>query len=343
MRFPIAGNRCLRLIMCGAVALSLLPGCGGGGGSDNPPFKETASSPTATLIGAYDPQGVPVASGQSPQAPGVLQTPTGPTLLFDYSPVGVHFTWTPSAIPASEIVEYHVYRSDFTAAPVQVSDGGTAPGILPVMTQVTQGPLDLWDDGTDKPISFVTLDTVKGTTVSVKSQGGVVVGTGIHNSAVGERLMYSVEALWKDRNGFHLTKKFAANSVTYLQPANLDYTSSFTGVSADRIFLTLGATRGADDYVLELSESATFGTKKIFKPYNTGLIQISAASQTDPRNGPSFPYFDPATGIDMIRAFPSALAVYARVGVRDSRNGTNVTVNPYLYSRTVVAPHILKP
>ena len=324
-----------RPIVLLALVSSLLVGCGGGGSSDTKPVTESA--PTGVLVGAYDPSGVALVGGEGPGLLNSLTFPGSAPVLANYSPVAVHVQWTPTAIPLSKIVEYHVYRSDFTTAPARTSDHSAPPTILPVGIQSSHAALDFWDDGTDRPLSFITINPFSGKPIIVASTGYAAINTGIKVPVVGKRLQYSVEILWKDQSGMRLTAKSAVNGVTYLQPVMLS-SSSFTGVSPTRVWLTLRATLSADDYVLELSPDASFATKKTLTPFNAGLIQVSAASQYVPRLGPDFPFFDPTNGFDMSSVFPGAAAIYARAGVRDSRNGLDIAKNPYLYSETVQVP-----
>jgi len=148
-----------------------------------------------------------------------------------------------------------------------------------------------------------------------------------------------------------LTGKVSTNSVTYLQPVILT-SDSFTGTGPSRVFLTIPATRSGNDYVLQLSDSEAFTRIVTIKPYNPSAIQFAAPSQLDPRNGPPFAFFNPNSnplgatgGVDFTASVMPQLGnptqVFARIGVRDSRNGSSNTTNPYLFCAPVQVPPAL--
>jgi hypothetical protein len=59
-----------------------------------------------------------------------------------------------------------------------------------------------------------------------------------------------------------------------------------------------------------------------------------------PRTGNLFPFFNPATGVDLTKYFPNVPPhqLFSRVGVRDSLNGPNQSLNPYLFEDFVNGP-----
>lgn len=356
----------LASVLIGALLITLVKR----GSSNGSLAGAQPGSPTAVEIGQFDPTGLSVVGGQAPGLPNSLQLPGDPSAIALYSPVAIHVTATTGNVNPFLWQEYHVYRPDFTGQNVTIISGTTTtiglphPGQLPVLSQASQQPLNVWDDGSDRPVNYTTLSPITNTTLNVTSGAGFVVGTGIHENIVGKRWQYTIDGLWQqsttgttgtttagglpppgNASGYNLTSKVATNAVTYLQPVILT-SDSFTGVGPTRVFLTLQATLAADDYVLELASSPAFSPKKTLKPFNTGLIQYTAASQASPRQGPEFSYIDPNAGLDMTQIaaqLGNPPAIYARVGVRDSRNGSDNGRNPYLYSQTVTVPTKLVP
>ncbi len=359
----------LASILIGALLLSLVKrgnGSGALGGGQ-------IGSPTAVEVGAYDPSGTPVVGGQAPGLQSI-HTEEGDTIasIQDYSPVAMHITASHGNVDPFLLQEYHVFRPDFNGNPlVEFAPVGRAlttkqiantPGQIAILSQASPN-LDQWDDGADHSINYTTLGAVSQTTVNITSDGNYALGSGIHQNIMGKRWSYGVEALWQNTNGsssgllppgnpngFALTARSSTNPVTYLQPVDLHDGGSgstlvgFTGVSPNKVFLTLNAVMTADDYILEISDTPAFARKQTFKPFNPGLIATNVATTLAPRGGPIFPFFDPNVGVNMATVdsqLGNAPALYARVGVRDSRNGSNTKYNPYLYSQTLTIPSAL--
>jgi len=157
---------------------------------------------------------------------------------------------------------------------------------------------------------------------------------------------------------FQLTGRTPTNFITYIDPVFLRAASGQTSPSqSSRIYspsgnpstdtlVNVGATPGADDYVLELSTSMGFEHKTVLTPGQTG------SSTTGPfRGDPLAPQAAPETdmqitsiiwnlrnGTSLKALFGGANQVFARVGARDSRNGPDQGANPYVYSDPAQVP-----
>ena len=314
------------------IVLLSTAGCGGGGGnggggSPGPGPLFAVTHAVAVLGRAGGPSGVfPVA--------GVV--PSGLTAS-NYVPVAIRITAQTAGGSGDQVVEYHVYRPDYVATPV--TDGY---GSIPIWAVGSTNSLTFYDDGSAKSFSATKTSTLnpKGLiTVSLGPSLDINAGTAIGVGLVGTRYAYSVEALYHDAaTQFFLTPTVSTNYITYLQPVDLQ-ASDFTGPNTSQIALNIPATLAADDYVLQASTSSTFTVAKTYKPYSAAVIQTLSATQANPREGAIFSFFNPATGWNAAADFPvNGTTIYTRVGVRDSRNGTDASTNPYLYSDPVVMP-----
>ena len=351
----------LASILIGALLLSLVKRGNGdaalGGGQ--------IGSPTAVLVQSYDPTASSYLIGNftEPGPPNIYQRQGGTGAVTQWVPVAIHVTATTGNVNPFLFAEYHCYRPDFTGQTVTIQ-GSTAttiphPGQLPVYSQASAQKMFFDDDGADRPISYQTIQPGQTGLLQVSSGGFPVVGTGIHTNLIGRRFSYSIEGLWQsttngggsssgglpppgNSSGYALTSKSSTNSVTYLQPVLLDPTL-FTGTPT-RVLLTLRATLGADDYILQLASNPSFNNALVYKPFNPSLIQYTTGNQQDPRNGQVFPFFDLAAGKDFTQIqtqLGNPPAIYARVGVRDSANGSDTGRNPYLFTPAVVVPAAL--
>lgn len=149
---------------------------------------------------------------------------------------------------------------------------------------------------------------------------------------------------------FQLSKRVQTNFVTYIEPVILDggglatnpLGSFAASTDANNVVINVPSTRSADDYILELSQSVGFQQKAVLTPDSTGPY---AADVTAPRRGNPVTWFLRTGGrLKTLRAlFPNAGQIFARIGCRDSRNGTNTDKNPYVYSDPVGVPASLLP
>ncbi len=145
---------------------------------------------------------------------------------------------------------------------------------------------------------------------------------------------------------FQLTGRSATNFVTYLEPVILSAGSgvagtggSFAGTGPDSVVISVPSVRSGDDYILELSTSPALSGQSAVqtvtvRPSSTGPY---SATPADPRNGN--PVSFNLQGTNSLRTlFPTATQLFARIGVRDSRNGPTNSLNPYVYCDPIPVP-----
>lgn len=146
---------------------------------------------------------------------------------------------------------------------------------------------------------------------------------------------------------YYLTGRSATNYVTYLEPVefNEDITGGWfaTSTSPDNVIVTVPSSRSADDYVLDLSADPAFksGVHRL-APDSSGPYNATASN---PRNGnPVSWYLQTGSKSGSLRQlFPNATQVFARIGCRDSRNGSDQGSNPYIFTDTASVPSNLVP
>lgn len=248
-------------------------------------------------------------------------------------------------------------------------------GQIPIIAQQGQGALVAYDDGGDKQGVTATKPTLTdntGTTTFTIGFGSGIPGTGIQH--IGDRFQYLIEALYvqpattsgggvpnpgatgntggagNTAQLFQLTGRTPTNFVTYLEPVILDGGSTATtplgsfsaSTTPTNVVVSVPSTRSADDYILELSQSGGFSSKAVLTPDSTGPY---VADVTAPRRGNPVTWFLRTGGrLKTLGAlFPNASQIFARVGCRDSRNGTSPDKNPYVYSDPVLVPAALLP
>lgn len=264
--------------------------------------------------------------------PGV--EPAGLTAT-NYVPVAIQITASQTAGFSSEMVEYHVYRPDFVDVPTSPAGFGD----LPVDAIPTQGSLTYYDDGAEKVAAVNKPNPTTPDTLLTADLNGSTPGTAIGVALIGERFQYSIEALYQDISGnYHLSPQVTTNYVTYLQPADLE-SEDFNVTNPNAVQLSIPATLGADDYTLQVTPDASdFNLGKSYSPYDPSLIQAQSATQQNPREGNQFAFFNPSTGYNLAGDFQGINTLFARVGVRDSRNGTNSATNPYIFSGVAIIP-----
>jgi hypothetical protein len=152
---------------------------------------------------------------------------------------------------------------------------------------------------------------------------------------------------------YYLTGRSNTNYVTYLEPVIFtqgDATSGIggsfgTSTSPDNVIVSVPSTRSADTYVLDLSTDISFpsnSTTKHLSPDSTGPYTATAAN---PRNGNAVSWFlqTGSKSGSLRQLYPTATQVFARIGCRDSRNTSNSTTNPYVYTDPVAVPSALVP
>lgn len=253
-------------------------------------------------------------------------------------------------------------------------------GQVPLIAQQGRTPLLVFDDGGNHIITATKPNPASNATsfFTVSSGGFPVPGTGIQH--VGDRFQYLIEALYiqpatvggsgqnpgapgntggggttgtgtgTSAQLFQLSSRLPTNFITYIEPVILDGGSVATNplgsfaasTDANNVVINVPSTRSADDYILELSQSVGFQQKAVLTPDSTGPY---AADVTAPRRGNPVTWFLRTGGrLKTLRAlFPNAGQIFARIGCRDSRNGTNTDKNPYVYSDPVGVPASLLP
>lgn len=274
----------------------------------------------------------------------------------DYVPVVVHITADTGNIPYNNFDEYHVFRADFSSF-----EG------IPIIAVQSQGPLSVFDDGGTQTFTYSVPDTIQANLLDTFKIA--TYPSGIPLALVGQRFNYTVQGLWSSTslngppqpgggnpgapglptgtgNGgttttvnagpYHLSSLSPTNYVTYIEPPFLSSTQ-FTGTSKTNVNLNVPSTRGADDYVLDISTSAVFTTQKTYRPLSA--VNPFSAPQTTPRQGSPINFL---TNANLSADFPGQTVLFARVGARDSRNnGQSGFANDYIYSDPVQVPAFL--
>ncbi len=301
-------------------------------------------------------------------ADGLVPVPPDP-----FTPISVRITATTGNISAQNFIEYHVYRSDFPAVLNSTNAvNGTVIanfGQVPLLTYSGQGGMQVYDDGGDKVGVVVQKPDAARTGLTAYSVTAVIPGTGIAH--VGDRFQYFIEGLYIQpaANGgsgqnpgqpggggtlgttlYQLTGRTPTNFVTYIEPVLLQQGDATSGVggsfasstSPDNTIVSVPSTRSANDYVLELATDPGFGSKTRLTPDSSGPYVAAVAT---PRSGnPVIWYLQTGSRNESLRErFPNASALYARIGCRDTRNGSSEGTNPYIYSDPVGVPSALVP
>lgn len=132
---------------------------------------------------------------------------------------------------------------------------------------------------------------------------------------------------------YQLTGLRYTNYVTYIEPVH-PTGNAVTGTGLNNVNVTVPATAGANDYILQISTDPGFSNAQTYKaapgsynatatnPTNTG-VTLSAATGTAV-------VFN---NINVAAAFPNGTAFFYRVGARDSNNnGQSGFGNPYIFS-----------
>ena len=125
--------------------------------------------------------------------------------------------------------------------------------------------------------------------------------------------------------------------MTYIEPVH-PFGNSVTGTGATNVNVTVPATRGANDYQLQISTDPGFSS---FRTYNAAPGAYTA-SLLDPTNqgAGSVTGISVASGtavvfnnINLTTDFPSGTSFFYRVGARNSADsGQDGFDNPYVYS-----------
>ncbi|MDQ2687152.1 MAG: CsgG/HfaB family protein, partial [Armatimonadota bacterium] len=373
----------LLAIVAGALLLSLIRRGSGGSGSSVGGLggaqvgKPVAVSNRTDVIG-----GQGASPGSTPNSSALFGfSITTPPVPADYLPISVRITATTGNISANNFVEFHVYRSDFPALLNDAGyAAGVASGKFVSQPQIGRAPLlsqaskslQVFDDGADKLVVFSKPNPTGGNVALTTVNSGVTVpGTGIQH--VGDRFQYFIEGVYIQPSAlnssgpnpgspgntgggsvttplYQLTGMNPTNFVTYIDPVLIDGGSAATNplgsfassTGPDNVTLNVPSTRTADDYILELSQSIGFQNKAVLTPDSSAPYN---ADVTAPRRGNPVTWFLRTGGRlkTLSQLFPGAAQIFARIGARDSRNGSNTDTNPYVYSDPVAVPATLLP
>ena len=87
--------------------------------------------------------------------------------------------------------------------------------------------------------------------------------------------------------------------------------------------MTVPATRGADDYILQISTDAGFSNQQTF--HAQAGAYANSASPTAPTQGIPVVF----NNINLTTAFPNGTVFFFRIGARDSGDGSGT---PYVFS-----------
>jgi hypothetical protein len=132
---------------------------------------------------------------------------------------------------------------------------------------------------------------------------------------------------------FQLTGRRSTNYITYIEPVH-PFGNSVTGTGATNVNVTVPATRGANDYILQISTDPGFSN---VHTYNAapGAYNATVADPTNQTgvvsaaNGTAVIF----NNINLTTDFPSGTVFFYRVGARNSLdNGQAGFSNPYVFS-----------
>lgn len=136
---------------------------------------------------------------------------------------------------------------------------------------------------------------------------------------------------------FQLTGRRNTNYVTYIEPVH-PFGNSVTGTGASNVNVTVPSTRGANDYILQISTDPGFSNSRTYTAA-AGAYNATAADPTNQGAG-SATGISTANGtavvfnnINLANDFPNGTVFFYRVGARNSAdNGQSGFDNPYVFS-----------
>ena len=124
---------------------------------------------------------------------------------------------------------------------------------------------------------------------------------------------------------FQLTGRRNTNTVTLIEPV-LPSANAVSGTGATNINITVPATRGADDYIVQISTDPSFSNAVTF--HSVAGSYAGTATPTQPTQGAPVVF----NNINLTTAFPNGTTFFYRIGARDPANGSSTSSNPYIFS-----------
>ena len=136
---------------------------------------------------------------------------------------------------------------------------------------------------------------------------------------------------------FQLTGRRTTNFITYIEPVH-PFGNSVTGTGATNVNVTVPSTRGANDYILQISTDPGFSSAHTYNAA-PGAYQATLSDPTNQGAG-SATGISTANGtavvfnnINLTTDFPNGTVFFYRVGARNSAdNGQSGFTNPYVFS-----------
>ena len=134
-----------------------------------------------------------------------------------------------------------------------------------------------------------------------------------------------------------LTGLRRTNYVTYIEPVR-PFGNSVTGTGTSNVNVTIPATRGANDYILQIGTDPTFSNSRTYSAaagaYNAPLSDptnqgATSATGLSVANGTAVVF----NNINLANDFPNGTAFFYRIGARDASNNNQAGFdNPYVFS-----------
>ena len=124
---------------------------------------------------------------------------------------------------------------------------------------------------------------------------------------------------------YQLTGRRNTNSVTLIEPVHPS-AGAVQGTGNNNINVSVPATRGADDYIIQVSTNVGFTDAVTFKSVPGSYA--NTASQFTPTQGSPVVF----NNINLTTAFPNGTFFFYRIGARDPANGGDTGSNPYIFS-----------
>lgn len=177
-----------------------------------------------------------------------------------------------------------------------------------------------------------------GTTTGGTTSGGTTSGTGngTTNTSGNTNTNTSGTTTSGHDQTFQLTALRNTNTITYIVPVSAS-NASVTSTGSSNVNVTVPATAGANDYILEISADPGFSNKKTYSAA-AGAYTVPSP-QTNPNQSGSTNISTAAgtavvfNNINLNTDFPGSTSLFYRVGARNSLdNGQNGFSNPYVYS-----------